>query len=311
MQELSVDLDCLRSFVTVAERLNFHEAAIALRISGPALTRRIQRLEATLGAPLLERNTRRVVATSEGLVFLTLARQALDAVDNAVETVRQAARVRAGHLVLACVPTMTYQVLPQIIREFHASWPQVHVRVIECGAGAVEQAVRDGSASFGFGFPLGGGIDADLTFGLILTDPYCLILPTDHVLAEQEQVCWRELKSHRVITAGRQSGNMKVLNEALLGVDWRSDTEYEVDHLTTSLGLVEAGLGIAVVPRSALPAQLPSGMAMRPLGDPVATRRLGIFRRRNWTPTPAAKHFVTAVRRTAAGLRLSQAASSA
>ncbi len=301
MQQSDIDLDCLRSFVAVAERLNFHEAATTLGVSAPALTRRIQRLEIAIGTPLLERNTRRVIATAEGLVFLPLARHALDALDSAVQTVRQTAQVRAGHLALACVPTMTYQVLPRIIREFNARWPQVHVRVIECGAGAVEQAVRDGSASFGFGFPT-GTIDADLTFELIITDPYCLILPSEHVLAAQTRVCWRALKPHRVITAGRQSGNMKVLNEALRTVDWRPDTEYEVDHLTTSLGLVEAGLGIAVVPLSALPAHLPPGMLMRPLVEPVATRRLGLFRRRVWAPTAAARHFLTTVRRTAASL---------
>ena len=296
-----VDLDCLRAFVAVAERLTFHAAAAFLRISAPALTRRIQRLEAALDTALLERSTRQVVPTAEGRLFLPLARDALAAVDHAVTTVRDASRDRAGHLVLACLPTMTHHLLPRFIRDFHARHPQPHVRVTECGAGAVVQAVRDGAAGFGFGFPTTPA--SDLAFEPLLTDPYCLILPPNHVLTAQDQVSWRALKPHKVITAGRQSGNMTVLNHALRGIDWRPDAVYEIDHLSTSLGLVEAGLGIAVVPRSALPATLPPTIAVRPLIDPEATRTLGLFRRRNWILPNTAKQFLASVRRTAADLR--------
>jgi DNA-binding transcriptional LysR family regulator len=303
MQQTSIDLDCLRSFVAVADRLAFHEAATMLRISASTLTRRIQRLEAALDTPLLERSTRQVTPTAEGRLLLPLARTAIAAVDAAVDAVRTASRARAGHLVLACVPTMTHQFLPAIIRAFQARWPQTPVRVVECSADAVLQAVQDGSADFGCGFLAGAGIDASLMFEPMLTDPYCLILPSDHVLAALPEVPWVTLKPHKVITAGHHSRNMQVLDAALQGVDWRPAAKYEIDHLTTSLGLVEAGLGIAIVPRSALAAQLPPGMAMRPLIEPRATRSIGLFRRRNGALPATARHFLNAARRTAAALR--------
>jgi DNA-binding transcriptional LysR family regulator len=302
MQQTSIDLDCLRSFVAVADRLAFHEAAVQLRISASTLTRRIQRLEAALETPLLERSTRQVVPTAEGKLLLPLARTALAAFDTAVDTVRAASRARAGHLVLASVPTMTNHFLPAIIQAFLARWPQTHVRVIECSADGVLQAVQDGSADFGCSF-LVGRVDATLMFEPMLTDPYCLILPPDHPLAERTAVAWAELKPHKVITAGGRSRNMEVLDAALRGVDWRPAAKYEIDHLSTSLGLVEAGLGIAVVPRAALAAQLPPGMIMRPLIEPKATRSLGLFRRRNWALPAVARHFLSSARRTAATLR--------
>jgi len=80
MQQTSIDLDCLRSFVAVADRLAFHEAASALRISASPLTRRIQRLEAALDTPLLERSTRQITPTAEGRLLLPLARTAIAAV---------------------------------------------------------------------------------------------------------------------------------------------------------------------------------------------------------------------------------------
>ncbi len=294
-----IDLDGLRSFVAVADRLNFTQAAAMLRISAPALTRRIQRLERAIGVPLFERSTRHVVVTAGGQHFLSLAREAIAAVDRAADGARALAAGRVGNMVLACVPTMTYHLLPRIIRAFHDACPQVNVRVIECGAGAVERAVRDGSAVFGFGFPVQAGGDADLAFKTILADPYCLVLPPDHPLAALDCIAWKMLKPHRVITAGQQSGNMQVLNRALKGVDWRPVTKYEVDHLTTSLGLVEAGLGIAVVPRSALPTAMPATMVMRELIEPSVNRTLGVLRRRNAAMSHAHRQFLSVTRRIA------------
>lgn len=299
MQESTLDMDGLRSFVAVADRLNFAQAAAALCISAPALTRRIQRLERAIGVPLLERSTRHVVVTAEGEHFLGMAREAAAAVERAVEGGRALAAGRAGTLVLACVPTMTYQLLPRIIRAFHARCPQMHVRVIECSAGAVERSVREGVAVFGFGFPVQAGSDAELSFRPILADPYCLVLPSGHELAARDHVAWRSLKPHRVITAGQRSANMHVLDRALKGVDWRPVTKYEVDHLTTSLGLVEAGLGIAVVPRSALPTTMPAAMVTRALVEPSVTRTLGLFRRRNAALGDAHRQFLGAARKVA------------
>lgn len=299
MQDHPIDLDALRSFVAVADRLSFARAAEVLGVSAPALTRRIQQLERAIGVTLLERSTRHVVVTVEGRHFLSLARDAAEAVDRAEDGARGLAMGRAGGVVLACVPTMTYHVLPRILRAFHAACPQVHVRVIECGAGAVERAVRDGLASFGFGFRTRTGADPELIFKTILADRYCLVLQPDHELAALDRVAWQALKPHRVITAGQHSGNMQVLNRALKGVDWRPVTKYEVDHLTTSLGLVEAGLGIAVIPRSALPTAMPGTMVTRELVEPDVTRMLGVFQRRSAPMGYAHRQLLSDARRNA------------
>ena len=106
---------------------------------------------------------------------------------------------------------------------------------------------RAGAGEADFGFTFRAGPDTDLAFEPIITDPYCLVMPPNHPLTKQKQVEWTELKRQRLITAGQQSGNMRLLERALHGIDWRPETAYEIDHLTTSLGLVTAGLGIAVL----------------------------------------------------------------
>lgn len=298
---MKFDLDELRSFVTAAECLALGHAAEQLGISASALTRRVQRLEAALGSPLFERSTRQVVLSPAGRAFLPKASQVLADLDAAVGALQADARTRAGVLQLASLRTVAAHLLPRIIRDFRVRSPAIHLRVTECGAGEVLKRVRDGAAEFGFTFR--HGREHGLAFDAIMSDPYCLIMPEDHPLAASATVPWRALKPCNVITAGARSGNMRVLEAALAGIDWRPETPTEVDHLTTSIGLVEAGLGIAVVPRSSLPLGPYPGVTMRPLVEPAVTRTLGLFRRRNERLSAAAQQFLMITRRAARQLR--------
>ena len=295
-----IDFDLLRSFVAVAQTLGFGAAAERLGVSRPALTRRVQRLERVVGSPLLERSTRHVALTAAGRLLLPRAVQIIRDLDAAAQEIQDHARDRAEHLTLASLPTITAHLLPRIIREFRLQWPGIHLRVIECGAAAVVQHLREGAAELGFTFR--GGAETGFAFEPIAVDPYCLVMPPGHPLARQASVAWRELKPHALITAGAQSGNMLLLDEALRGVDWRPDTAYEIDHLTTSIGLVEAGLGIAVVPRTAVPPEPHAALEVRPLIEPEVARTLGLFRRRHEALSRVAQHFLLTARRAARGV---------
>jgi len=280
--------------------LSFVHAAERLGISPSAATRRVQRLEKALGIPLLIRSTREVALSAAGQRFLPRASQVLATLSAAVHDLKESERERSLHLTLASLPTVTGNLLPEIIRRFRLRWPDIHLRVIECGARDVLGRVRDGTADFGFTFddPHGrtGEHGPKLAFQKVVDDPYCLIVPAGHPLAGAEDVRWRDLKPYATIAAGPNSGNMKLLRSALRGVDWLSDTVYEVDHLTTSLGMVEAGLGIAVVPLSSVPVGKPGGVVMRPLLEPSLHRTLGLFRRRDHSLGDAARQLLAIAR---------------
>jgi len=295
-----VDFDAMHSFILVAEKQAFHEAAQALNLSPAALSRRIQRLEASLGIRLLDRSTRHLSLTAAGRLFLPKAQQITADLTSAVEQLRKLSRAEGGHLTLACLPSMAHHLLPRIIRDFRARFPEIHLRVTECGATAVVQAVRAGEAEFGFTFR--AGPDSDLAFEPIIIDPYCLVMPPNHPLTQQKQVEWTDLKRQRLITAGQQSGNMRLLEQALHGIDWRPETAYEIDHLSTSLGLVTAGLGIAVLPRSALPLTGTTAVTLRKLVAPEVSRTLGIYRRRGRPLPRIGQQLLMTVRRTAGHL---------
>src|SRR5690349_9871028 len=116
---MNVDLGDLRAFVAVAEFGSFNDAAVLLNISQPALSRRVQKLEETLGVGLLERTTRRVGLTTVGRDFLPKARRLLDDLDTSLLSVREIAERRSGQVNVACVPTAAYYFLPAVIRAFN------------------------------------------------------------------------------------------------------------------------------------------------------------------------------------------------
>src|SRR4029434_4592633 len=95
---------------------------------------------------------------------------------------------------------------------------------------------------------------AEIEFQKLVEDPFVLACRNDHPLASRKQVSWSEIVSHRVITVGRNSGNRALIDNALARHGLQLNWSYEVAHLSGSLGLVEAGLGIAVLPRLATPA---------------------------------------------------------
>jgi DNA-binding transcriptional LysR family regulator len=103
------------------------------------------------------------------------------------------------------------------------------------------------------------------------------------------RVSWAQLAQHDYIAVGRTSGNRVLLDQALAGVPGRPQAIYEAQHVTTTLGLVEAGLGVAAVPSMAMPGPGHPLLVSVPLVEPVITRKVGLIRRRGRPLSPAAQ----------------------
>ncbi|NVO18012.1 MAG: LysR family transcriptional regulator [Rhodoplanes sp.] len=277
----------LRAFLAVADCGSFHAAAETLHLSQPALSRRIQRLEGMVGAPLLERTTRRVAVTVLGRELLPLVRRLLDEVDSSLFGLRSAGRQDA-QVTLACVPTAAFYFLPAVIARFNEQFPEVRFRILDLSANAGLEAVSRGEADFGINFI--GASDPTLSFDPLLEDPFVLACRRDHPLASREKVDWADLAPYRLVTVGRESGNRILLENALARAKVRMRWFYEVTHLSTSLGLVEAGLGISVLPRLATPQGDHPIIVTRPV-TPHITRTIGLVGRRGRPLSPAAQRF--------------------
>jgi DNA-binding transcriptional LysR family regulator len=282
------DLADLQAFAAVAETGNFRKAAELVHISQPAFSRRIEKLEGALGVRLLDRNTRKVELTAVGREFARKARQLLDDLDATLLGIQEVAATRMGEVTVACVPSAAFYFLPQVIQQYHAAFPNIRVRILDAGANEVLAAVARGEADFGVNFI--GSAEAELEFQLIQEEAFVLACRRDHPLASRRSVTWAELHPYEFMTVAKSSGNRLLLDLALAGVAERPVTVYEAQHVLTLLGLVEAGLGVAAVPRLAMPMREHPILASVPLKEPEVTRRIGLIRRRGRSLSPAAQH---------------------
>jgi DNA-binding transcriptional LysR family regulator len=279
----------LRAFLAVVELESFNRAAEALHLSQPALSRRIQKLETSIGAALLERTTRHVSPTALGLELMPLVRRMLEEFDGSLFAARDRGPRRNELVTIACLPTAAFYFLPTVIKQFNRDYPDIRFRILDLTATEGLQAVLRGEVEFGINFM--GTTDPDLIFDRIAEDPFVLAIRRDHPLAEKEEVRWEDLLPYRLITVHRSSGNRTMLDATLARANIELQWSYEVTHLSTSLGLVEAGLGISVLPRTATPGQDHPFILTRPLLNPQISRTIGVVRRRGATLSPAAEHF--------------------
>ena len=288
---MNAELLDLKAFVTVAELGSFVRTAEALNLSQPALSRRIQKLEESLGAPLLERSTRHVKLTMVGRDFLPKMRRLIDEYETSVLAIRDFGARSSGLVTIAAVPTSVFYFLPLAIARFSDAYPRIRVRILDIGANEGLEAVARGEADFGINFI--GASHADIEFTKLVDDPFVLACRQDHPLAKRKRVSWADLTSQRVIMVGRNSGNRALIDNALVQHGVQLSWSYEVAHLAGSLGLVEAGLGIAVLPRLATPAPgHPIIRAIR-LTDPEIFRTIGIIRRGGASLSPSASRLLT------------------
>jgi len=294
----------LRAFVTVGEQRSFAAAAKQLHLSQPALSRRIAHLEDMLGVRLFDRTTRSVALTLLGRRFLDEMRGLVEDVDRSVESLQGAAQLESGDVTIGCVFSAVHHFLPSVIRKFREHHPRVMVRIIEEGADEVLACVKQGEADFALNYI--GMQDPEVEFTPLLKEPYVLACTKSHALAKRRSVRWEELANYPHARVSHASRNRLFIDQALADLPPLPQPVCEVRHVSTLIGLVENGLGVAVVPRLALPPP-PSTVVGVKLDKPAISRTIGIIRRAGRSLSPAgealAKLLTQASRATAKTMR--------
>jgi DNA-binding transcriptional LysR family regulator len=277
----------LRAFIIAAELRSFAAAAKSLHLSLPAFSRRISNLEARLGARLFDRTTRSMELTLLGSRFLREITPVVQDLDRSVLGLRDAALLETGDVTIGCVFSAVHHFLPAVIDSYRKRHPRVLVRIIEDGADGVFASVKHGEADFGINYI--GMQEPDVDFTPLLKDPYVLACRSDHPLASGRKVQWDELAGWDQVRVSQASRNRVFIDHALAEVAALPRPVCEVRHVSTLIGLVEAGLGVAIVPQLTVPRR-PASVVGIPLAPPV-TRTIGLIQRAGRALSPAADAF--------------------
>lgn len=286
---MKLNIDGVQAFVAIAEAGGFQKAAGRLDLTQTALTRRLQKLEIYLGVRLLDRTTRSVALTAVGAAFLPQARRVVEELTQSVDRLKDMSRSGAGDITIACVPSMAYQQLPSVMRTYALAHPANRVRLLDRSSTLVTDAVRQGEAEFGITILLAK--HADFHEETMLQDPFMLFCRRGDAINSAASITWRELRHRDLITVAGASGNRLLLDYQLARhrIDVRG--RYEVEHLSTAIGLVSAGVGMAILPASTLLAGTHPEVRRISLVQPVIKRTLGLIRRHGVALSPAAQAF--------------------
>ena len=240
----------LRSFIAVAEELHFGRAAKRLHISQPPLSVQIRTLEERLGVRLFDRDRRHVRMTEAGAFMLERARALLAEGERSYVEAGRIARGEGGVLAVGYTPTATYEVLPSALRRFRARFPAVRLDLVELRSRDQGEALRAGRIEIGIACgPLN---EEALVEEILARERFVVALPRRHPLAGQERVRLRELDGEACV-AVRPSVEpvwATAFGDAAARARVRLDVVQETDTKIAMLGLVAAGIGLAIVSES-------------------------------------------------------------
>ena len=270
-----MELRHLRYFVAVAEELHFHRAAERLHMSQPPLSQQIRALETELGVELLRRNRRRVELTEAGAAFLDEVRGILASVQHAGDLARRVARGEVGKLSVGFVGSAMYATLPEILRAFRSRHPDVELHLRPFPTAPQLEALRDGRVDVGFLRPPVQRVGLELQ--TIQRETIVVALPESHELAGTTSIAITQLREETFVLLARTEspGVYDSLALTLAELAGSPRAVQEADDMQTLIGLVAAGIGVALVPASVSLLDRP-GVVYRALSGRAPTVELAL-----------------------------------
>jgi len=269
----------LRAFLTLADLCHFTKAAQACHLSQPAFSTLIRSLEESMGTRLFDRSTRRVTLTPEGRLFEPSARTLLADMGRALRNISDHAELRRGRVHVAALPSLSAGWLPRIIGQFHACHPNVELQLSDVLSDRCIELVRSGQADFALASRGTRPTDpAELHAQALCSDTFHLVCPKGHPLLDERRLTLKKLAPWPFIHLARHSSVRQAVEAALHPQTMR--TLLEVEQLATVTGMIEAGLGISIVPTFTLYQFEKHDLAIRPISVPGLKRQIHIVRRR-------------------------------
>ena len=288
-----MELRHLRYFVAVAEEGSLTVAAERrLHTAQPSLSRQIRDLEDEVGAPLMSRGARGIELTAAGRVFLDHARLVLAQVEAAGDAARRAAPPAKPSFALGFLTGKEIDWLPEAIRLLRDELPTIEITISSQYSPDLADALVRGKLDVAFLRPEARA--TELMFTVVATEPFVVVLPSDHRLASHEAIHPQDLVGETFIDVSNTAPvGRRVIDEYLRrsGIDITPD--HEADHLAMAMSLVASTRGVALLPAYARNL-LPSSLISRPLQGDVPTIDLVVgYSKMN--PSPILKLFLSRI----------------
>jgi DNA-binding transcriptional LysR family regulator len=287
-----MELAQLEAFLQVAHHRSFSRAAEALFLTQPSVTARIQSLEREIGERLFERTGRSVTLTDAGRAFMPHAQRALTAVQEGTDAIDAVRHGDVGSIRIGAADSIATYVLPPIFKTFRVSRPRVHIHLsTDATEGVIERL-------------LAGEIHVAVTrlsqhpeieSMHLFNDDLALVVPPSHPFAARGRVSVAEAGREPFLFFERSSSYHGLIYSMFLRVGVVPESVMELDSMETTKHMVEAGLGIAILPVVSVEREIAGGtlvkVDMRDMEQP-AQREVGVHILRNRAVAPPLRDFL-------------------
>jgi DNA-binding transcriptional LysR family regulator len=246
-----MELRQIRSFLSVAETLHFGRSAELIHLSQPALSLQIRALEEEVGVRLFERNRRKTTLTAAGLAFRDDAAAAVSQLDQAIRRARLAAHGKLGLLRVGFISTAGNEIVPNIVRQFRDSNPEVEFSLRNILTTDQIQMLGAGSLDIGF-LRLPIGEHPELEVVTVHREPFVVVTPSSHKLAKRKRVALHELSGQDFVMYERSCapGFHDLIFGMLRDAGVIPNVRQTAGQMPTLISLVDSGMGISILPAS-------------------------------------------------------------
>ena len=255
-----MEIPQLEAFLEAADRGSFRRAADALYLSQPSVSARVQALEEEVGVALFHRTARGVRLTDMGRTFLPFAQRSMETLKRGKEVLESVRQASAGILNMATARVIGTYVLPNILQKFQQQYPQTNLHIKVGGSSEVLQMVVDEEVQLGLArFMQHPDVDA-----LHLYDEEAvLVVHPSHPFAKDGVAAMYQVAQERLILydpGDRGSSYFEFINRVCRDAGVTPKIEMNLDSVEAAKNMVELGLGVSFLPRSAVLRELESNL---------------------------------------------------
>ncbi|MBO9353457.1 LysR family transcriptional regulator [Bordetella petrii] len=280
----------LRAFLAVSRYGSFTRAAEVLHRTQPAVTQQIRSLEASLGLKLFDRTTRQLRLTEIGVDLVPVLSAMLQQLDDVVGATQDLRYKRTGTVRLGCLPSVASLYLPGRIAEFRRHHPGVSFLLSDGLGDQVVTMVTRGDVDFGITdvpHP-----SPELAIHPLLRETICLLYLAGHPVHKAKRVDIDELCRHDLILMAPGSTVRRLVDTAFAAQGRIAVATCQASYNTTAIGMVKAGLGIALLPASGFDLALDPRLRTRSVDIAGLDRQVSIVRRKDKAMPPSTQAFM-------------------
>jgi DNA-binding transcriptional LysR family regulator len=278
MSDLPFTLDQLRILKAIAAEGSFKRAADSLYVSQPAVSLQVQNLERQLDVPLFDRGGRRAQLTEAGHLLLAYGEKILTLCQETCRALEDLQNLQGGSLIVGASQTTGTYLLPRMIGAFRKTYPDVAVQLHVHSTRRTSWSVANGQIDLAI---IGGELPPELQDSLDMIpyaeDELALILPTNHVFAQNQTIQREDLYRLSFIALDSQSTIRKVIDQVLTrtGIETRRlKIDMELNSIEAIKMAVQSGLGAAFLSVSAIEKELQMGVVQRVAIEGVEIKRM-------------------------------------